>query len=133
MKCKSVLCGGLLTIFGFAASAGATPISGTLNITGAVNVSATLIDWLPLATGEGAIATAICVSPCVPGYFSQIFNPAGAPFYDADAVDLNSATTVLPVANFLNDFNTPNARYNDLSFTLTQILIPTVPICTGAE
>jgi len=125
MRFKSLLCGVLLAT---AAPASAAPISGILNLTGSVQVTATAIDWLPLATGEGIFTTNAPGS----GYFSQIFNPAVLPPYDGDAMDLGPAS-VLPLANFLNDFNTPVAKYNDLSFTLTGFAATAAPVCTGAE
>jgi hypothetical protein len=66
------------------------------------------------------------------GYFSQIFNPAPPPFYTGTALDLSIATP-LPLPNFLNTFLTPVSKYNDLSFTLTQVLVPSLPVCNGSE
>ena len=125
MRLRSLMCGVLLAT---AAPASAAPISGILNLTGSVQVTATTIDWLPLATGEGIFTTA------APGtdYFAQIFNPAVVPPYTGNEIDLGPGT-VFPLANFLNDFNTPVARYNDLSFTLTSFAATAAPVCTGAE
>jgi hypothetical protein len=131
MKLKAVLGGALLASM-LAAPASAAPITGILNLTGSVQVTATTIDWLPLATGEGIFTTA---APGT-GYFSGIFNPAIVPAYFGNEVDL-TAGTVFPLANFLNDFNTPlatTAPYNDLSFTLTGFASTGAPpICTGTE
>ena len=119
-----------ITVLGLAAPMSASPITGTLNFTGSVQVSGTAIDWLPLATGEGVILTAD------PGteYFSGIFNPAISPAYEGDSIDLTGQ--VLPLANFLNQFQeNPDvpSQYDDLSFTLTKVVAPVAPPCTGAE
>lgn len=45
---------GILTLV--ATTASALPVTGELNITGSVGVSATLIDWLPTGTGVGTFA-----------------------------------------------------------------------------
>ena len=129
MKSKSrvsMICG-LLMIFGFAASASATPIVGTLSITGSVQVSATTIDWEPFGGPEGTIFLGIPGT----GYFADIWKPVSG-VNQADAIDLTTSTG-LPLPNFLNDFDTPFAKYDDLSFTLTQILTPPLPVCTGSE
>jgi hypothetical protein len=116
-----------IAILGLAAPMSASPITGTLNFTGSVQVSATTIDWLPLATGEGVILTV------APGdeYFSTIFNPLISPAYVGDEVDLVGAPG--PVTGFLNDFETPDSKYDDLTFNLSNIIAPTAPPCTGAE
>lgn len=126
MKWKAILCGGLL-VSALAVPASAAPITGILNFTGAVRVTATTIDWVPLGGTEGDLFTTF------PGtdYFSQIYLPTSG-VNTGDSLDLTTAT-VLPLSNFLNDFQTPFAKYNDLSFTLTQIVIPLAPVCTGAE
>jgi len=133
MKLRGILCGGLLT-FALAAPASADPITGQLNIAGGVSVSATTINWFPTVSTEGVISTTF------PGtdYFADIYNPDGDPFWDADTIDLVSGVTVLPLEGFLNDFDDPiPAKYSDLSFTLTEIVIPELSseltICTGAE
>ncbi|MCA1651952.1 MAG: PEP-CTERM sorting domain-containing protein [Acidobacteria bacterium] len=129
MKSKStisVICG-LLMIFGVAASASATPIVGTLSITGSVQVSATTIDWEPFGGPEGTIFLGVPGT----GYFADIWKPVSG-VNQADALDL-SAGTVLPLPNFLNDFDTPFAKYDDLSFTLTQVIVPGLPVCNGSE
>ncbi len=128
MKWKSTLCGALLAVLGFAFPASATPIVGQLNIAGGVRVSATLIDWLPAGGGTGTFAT---TDPGT-GYFSTIFNPVPPPFYTGTALDLSIATP-LPLPNFLNTFLTPDPRYSDLSFTLTQVVVPSLPVCNGSE
>src|SRR5687767_4702633 len=111
MKSKSkvsMICG-LLMIFGFAASASAAPIVGQLNFTGAVNVSATTLDWVPLGPPEGDLFTTFPGT----GYFSDIYQPVSG-VNTADSLDL-VAGTALPVPNFLNDFDTPFEKYDDLS------------------
>jgi hypothetical protein len=127
MKLKGILCGGLLTL-AFAVPASADPITGTMNFTGSVRVSATTIDWVPLDGTEGDLFTGFPATE----YFSNIYNPASNPPYTGDSLDL-TAGVLLPLPNYLNDFDTPTAEYDDLSFTLTQIKIPVLPVCTGAE
>jgi type 1 fimbria pilin len=126
MKWKSLVCGAVLSL-AVAAPASAASIDGTLNITGSVIVSATLIDWVPEGGTEGAVLT---VDPGS-GYFADIFNDADptSPF-NADAVDLGPGNPP-PVAGFLNEFSAPG--YGGLSFTLTGFLPSGVPACTGAE
>jgi hypothetical protein len=101
----------------------AAAITGTLNIGGSVQVSATTIDWFPLSGGTGQVTTGF------PGtqYFASIFAPS-APDYQAIAIDLTPANPP-PVPMFLSHFVTPNPEYNDLSFTLEGIIMPTAPPC----
>jgi len=126
MNLKGILCGGLLTL-ALAVPASADPITGQLNFTGAVRVTATTIDWVPLGGPEGDLFTTFPGT----GYFSNIWQPVSG-VNTGDSIDLN-AGVLLPLANFLNDFVTPNPQYNDLSFTLTSIAIPSIPVCTGGE
>jgi len=127
MRLKAV-CGSVLLVGMLAAPASAAPISGILNLTGSVQVTATMIDWLPLGTGEGIFQT----NAPGTGYFAQIFDPTFLSPYDGDVIDL-TAGTPFPVPNFLHDFDTPVARYDDLSFTLTGFAATAAPICTGGE
>ena len=132
MKWKTGIFGGLLAIVLTAPVASADSISGILNLTGSVQVSATTIDWLPLATGEGIFTT---TAPGT-GYFDSIVSPNPATPYTGNEIDLIAGTTTFPLPNFLNDFNTNNAaggRYNDLSFTMTGFQPTSAPVCTGAE
>jgi len=126
MNLKRILCGGLLTL-ALAVPASADPITGQLNFTGAVRVTATTVDWVPLGGPEGDLFTTFPGT----GYFSQIYLPTSG-VNMGDSIDLGPAT-VLPLAKFLNDFTTPFAVYDDLSFTLTSIAVPSVPVCTGSE
>jgi hypothetical protein len=126
MNLKRILCGGLLTL-ALAVPASADPITGVLNFTGSVRVSATTIDWIPLGGPEGDLFAQFPGT----GYFSNIYQPV-AGVNMGDSIDLGPGTS-LPLANFLNQFVTPDPQYNDLSFTLTQVKIPSLPICTGAE
>ena len=116
-----------VAVLGVTVSASAAPITGTLNITGSVQVNQTTIDWIPIAGGEGIF------NMVFPGteYFADIYNPAVNPPYIGSATDL--VGQALPLANFLNDFQTPDPTYSDLSFTLTDIVDPTAPTCTGSE
>ncbi len=126
MNLKGILCGGLLTL-ALAVPASADPITGVLNFTGSVRVTATSIDWIPLGTGEGDLFTQFPGT----GYFSTIYQPV-AGVNQGDSIDLN-AGVLLPLPNFLNDFVTPDPKYNDLSFTLTSIKVPVLPVCNGTE
>lgn len=132
MNLKGILCGGLLTL-ALAVPASADPITGQLNITGGVSVSATTINWFPLVSPEGVISTVF------PGtdYFSGIYNPVPPPEWDADIVDLVSGMP-LPLPGFLNDFDSPiPVKYSDLSYTLTEVVVPALSseltLCNGSE
>jgi hypothetical protein len=120
-----------LVVFGLAAPMSAAPITGKLNFTGSVRVSSSEIDWLPLNTGEGVIFTT------APGteYFSAIYDSTFTTPYEGDSIDLSGQS--LPLAEFLNDFEENPievpSEYDNLSFTLTEIVAPTAPPCTGGE
>jgi hypothetical protein len=112
-----------------ASTAQAAPITGTLNITGSVVVSATTIDWIP---ADGTTGVVFTVDPGT-GYFTDIFNPAVNPPYFATAVDLGPGNPP-PVAGFLDDFQeSPEvaSEYDDLSFTLSSVVAPSAPPCAG--
>ena len=119
MNLKGILCGGLLTL-ALAVPASADPITGQLNFTGAVRVTATTVDWVPLGGPEGDLFTTFPGT----GYFSQIYLPTSG-VNMGDSIDLGPLTT-LPLANYLNQFSTPFSVYDDLSFTLTSIAIPSL-------
>jgi hypothetical protein len=113
---------------GSVAPVAAAPIAGTLGISGSVTVSATMIDWAPAGGGEG-----VTLVNEGTGYFADIFNPGVVPAFHADIIDLAG---VLPVPNFLHSFEeSPEvaSEYDDLSFTLVDIIAPTAPACTGTE
>jgi hypothetical protein len=130
MRWKAILIGGLLMVAVSAAPASAVPIFGQLNFVGAATVSATVIDWeaIPAVAepGEGNLRTTIPGT----GYFATIDDPNLTNI--ADIIDLTAPGT-FPLANFLHQFVTPDPRYNDLSFTLQGLVIPSLPVCTGAE
>ncbi len=63
----------LLALSVLVGAAYATPISGTLNITGDVAVGATTIDWLPLGGGTGTFT----VTPSSTGSFSGLAGDSG--------------------------------------------------------
>jgi hypothetical protein len=131
MRWKAILVGGLFMVAVSVAPASAVPIFGQLNFTGTATVSATTVDWLPTGVappeaGEGSVETVNGT-----GYFSTIHLPVLG-VNTADIIDLTPAT-VLPLANFLHQFVTPNPVYNDLSYTLQGLVIPALPVCTGAE
>lgn len=127
----------VLAFLGFTVPASAVELSGTMNITGSVTVSATTIDWFPTDTGVG---TAFVLPPST-GYFADPGNGGGAiwqPFggVTATSMDLNQVTTPIntpvSVSNFLSGFTgATNTEYNDLAFELTFIPAATAPPCTG--
>ena len=120
-----------VALVGLAAPLSAAPITGTLNIAGSVQVNSTKIDWYPIAGTEGTFTTTF------PGtdYFAGIYNPVdpaiSAP-YTGNAIDL-VMPQAFPLPNFLNDFSAPDPKYDDLSFTLLDVVDPTAPPCTGFE
>jgi hypothetical protein len=120
-----------LVVLSVAAPMSAAPITGKLNFTGSVRVTSSEIDWLPLNTGEGVIIT---VAPGTE-YFSGIYDPTFLNPYEGDSLDLTGQA--LPLANFLNNFEENPvdvaSEYDNLSFTLEQIVAPTAPPCTGGE
>jgi hypothetical protein len=121
-----------IVVLGLAAPMSAAPITGKLQITGSVVVDATTIDWIPIATGEGSFGTIDGTE-----YFANIFNPIDPndPAYVGDAIDLVGQAT--PIPNFLNDFEERPvevaSQYDNLSYTLTDIVDPTADPCTGSE
>ncbi|MEQ1869537.1 MAG: PEP-CTERM sorting domain-containing protein [Vicinamibacterales bacterium] len=132
MKRMSVVLGILALAMGLSAkSAQALPIVGELSFNGDVRVSATAIDWLPLGGGSGILET----GQNSDGYFVNIVNPATSPRYVGMETDLTGQ--ILPLTNFLYGFEErPTevlSEYDDLSFTLTSIVAPVAPLCTGFE
>ena len=130
---KTVLLAAIVVFgLGSVAPVAAAPISGSLRIAGTVVVSATMIDWVPTGGPEGSLNTLDGT-----GYFSNIFNPIDPtdPAYVGDAIDLIGQA--LPLPNFLNEFEERPldvaSEYDDLSFTLTQIIAPTAAPCAGTE
>lgn len=130
---KSVLTAAIVVFgLGSVAPVAAAPIAGTLTISGTVVVSATMIDWVPVGGGEGSFNTIDGT-----GYFSDIFNPIDPtdPAYVGDAIDL--VGQALPLPDFLNDFEERPldlaSEYDDLSFTLTEIIAPSAAPCVGTE
>lgn len=135
MKWRSVFLASFVAVFGFSASASAATLYGTLNITGAVQVDATTIDWLPVGGGDGTVAV---TAPQL-GYFAAFgggIDGAGFPDVTADSLDLTQGGA-FPVANFLNDFSSASAsldpEYQDLSYTLTELTLSPEPACVGGE
>jgi len=132
MNLKGVLCGGLLTL-ALAVPASADPITGVLNITGSANVSATRIDWVlgDITDHPGATDAVYGTFDIVKdgtGYFSTVWQPVSG-------VNTGLSEDLPPGggANFLSDFETQDAKYDDLSFTLTNVGVFAVPVCTGGE
>ena len=121
MRWKTIVCSSALALGLFALPASAAPITGILNITGAASVTATEIDWIPLGTGTGEF---VIVFPGT-GYFTGIDIPVND--NTGDTLDLPAGA--FPVADFLSNFTTPNAEYDDLSFTLEGFAFPIVPVC----
>jgi hypothetical protein len=141
------ICGtAVLAFLGFTVPASAVELSGTLNIAGAVQVTAGQIDWFPTGGGDGTFV----VTPPASGYFTDPGNALG-PIWDpflgvtGTSLDLAQAPTAgfatapintpISVSNFLSGFTgTSNPEYSDLNFTLT--FIPAASssdgVCTGA-
>jgi len=125
MRWKTIVYGSALALALFVVPASAAPITGILNFSGSATVTAATIDWSPGGTGEG-IAVIFEDSE---GYFDGIEVPI--PLQTVDTLDLPAGP--FPVASFLNDFQTGNAQYNDLSFTLEGFVIPGIPVCGTAD
>ena len=132
MKLKGILFGGLLMV-ALAAPASADPITGVMNITGSVDVSATSINWVLGDITEHAGATnavygTFDLVSSGTGYFVDIWKPVSG-------INTGLSEDLPPGggANFLSDFETPFAEYDDLSFTLTGLGVFSEPVCTGAE
>lgn len=123
MRWKTLLCSSALVIGAFAAPASAAPITGVLNITGAATVTADTIDWIPIGGGTGEFVIVASSSE----YFAGIDLPVND--NTGDSLDLPAGA--FPVGNFLSNFTTPNAEYDDLSFTLEGFSLPVVPVCGG--
>jgi len=118
------LVGIICLVLGFAATASAAEISGTLNFTGAVTVTAGGIDWLD----DDGIPDAITLKQPVTGYFAAMDTGALSPGIGS-AVDLGAP----PVIGFLHDFQeNPDlaTEYDDLSFDLFAITAPIAPPCS---
>ena len=131
MKWKAILSAALLTL-ATAGPASADAITGQMNITGSATVSATSIDWvfgshISPSSGDSGLGTFDLVSPGS-GYFTDIWKPVSG-------VNTGLVEDLPPGggANFLSDFETPFAEYNDLSFTLTSLGTFAVPVCNGTE
>lgn len=109
-----------------ASTASAAPIAGTLTIQGSVIVSATTIDWIPDNPFDGTFTTKIPDS----GYFDGIVSgdPTQPTFGQID--DLTPLNPP-PIDGFLSDFSGTAlpAEYDDLSFTLTEVVIPGIEEC----
>ena len=135
MKWRSVFLASFVAVFGFAASASAATIVGTMNINGSVQVDADTIDWLPEGGGSGTFATTLPQS----GYFAAFGGGIdGAGFPDVTGVSLDlQQPTAFPVANFLSGFTSASGNldpeYSDLTYTLTSLTAPSAPACVGGE
>ena len=121
MRWKTILCSSAFALGLFATSASAAAITGKLNITGAANVTADAIDWIPLGGDTGEF---VIVFPSS-GYFAGIDVPVND--NTGDSLDLPAGP--FPVAGFLDNFTTPYPEYDDLSFTLEGFALPVVPVC----
>ena len=131
MKWKAILSAGLLTL-ATAGPASADAITGIMNITGSATVSKTSINWVfgdhdSPSIDPGGLGTFDLVADGT-GYFTDIWKPVSG-VNTGLVEDLPGGGG----ANFLSDFETPTAQYNDLSFTLTSLGSFAVPVCTGAE
>jgi hypothetical protein len=132
MKWKGIVCGGLLSVFGLAGTAQATSITGEMNITGSATVTATTIDWvLGAHPGDPAVVGSFDLVDPGSGYFVDIWKPVSG-VNTGLSEDLTAGGG--GGADFLSDFDTPFAEYDDLSFTLVSLgSFAGVPVCTGAE
>ena len=112
--------------FGTVTPLTAAPIAGTLTIQGSVVVSATTIDWIPDGPTDGTFTTK---DPGT-GYFSTIFS---ADVFNPNGGFIEDLTPGYPIPNagFLDDFQgvTLPAEYDDLSFTLEDVVLPGVEEC----
>lgn len=124
MRLKTVLCSSALAL-GLALPASAAPITGVLNILGSATVTADSIDWAP----DGGATGIFVLSADSEAYFDGIEIPF--PINTGESLDLPAGA--FPVANFLSNFNTPNAEFDDLSFTLEGFEIPAVGVCGTAD
>jgi hypothetical protein len=135
MNVKRILCGGLLTL-ALSAPASADTITGILNITGSVDVSASSINWVlgDISLHPGALASVYGTFDInSPGteYFANVWKPVSG-------VNTGLVEDLPPGggANFLSDFKGPalDPTYADLSFTLTGFTSTAgTPVCTGSE
>jgi hypothetical protein len=125
MRWKPLVCSSALALCLFAVPAAAAPITGILNIIGSATVTADTIDWAP----DGGATGTFVLSPDSEAYFDGIEIPF--PLNTGTSLDLPAGP--FPVANFLNNFTTPNPEFDDLSFTLEGFNIPTVPVCGTAD
>ena len=129
-----------VALLGFAAHANAAPITGELNITGSVDVSATTIDWVP--PNDGGFGTFTTKLPGT-GYFSNIVGAPATPV-TGDSLDLTLGASGGGFTHVdIGDTNVPNflynfslAQYSGLTFDLTKVVDPSlgsVAQCTGTE
>jgi len=116
----------VLLALGTAVPVAAAPITGVLNITGSVIVSATNIDWYPVV---GPVSGTFTTKAPGSEYFSGIVSANPLQPNGGQSLDLGPA--VPPLAGFLNNFvgATLPAQYSDLSFNLDTIITPTSPPC----
>jgi len=115
----------LLTL-GMTAPVAAAPITGILNITGSVIVSAANIDWYP---PEGPINGTFTTKSPGTNYFSGIFSAVPETPTAGSSLDLNAPPG--PTPGFLNGFHgvAMPPEYTDLSFNLSNVVMPTSPTC----
>lgn len=153
MNMRGLLFGGLVTaLVGVAAPASAVEIVGTLNISGEVIVSGNTITWLPPVGINAPETSGFSLVTGGTGYFQdpgnggtaiyQPSSPAAGPVYTQSlnlaqsgppaGYSLAPAGGPVSVPNFLSGFadyngtggNTLNSEYSDLTFELTQIIVP---------
>jgi len=116
------LVGIICLALGFAANASAANITGTLNFTGDVIVTASGIDF----QDSDGVSNAFTLTPST-GYFSSMDTGILTPGYGS-SVDLGAP----PIAGFLKDFKeNPDvaSEYDDLTFDLHTIELPSVAPC----
>jgi len=134
----------LLATFGFAPTASADPITGILNITGSVDVTATTLDFRPPETDGFGIFT---TKEPGTGYFDTIVSdplePTGGDMLDLALVPTAGFTNVAIGDTFVDDwmYNFRDAGgfdgydYSNLTFDLTHVVDQsgTAAICDGSE
>ena len=111
-------------VLGFAGQASAAGITGTLNMSGTVTVTADTIDW----ADDDGIPNLVKAETSTE-YFGALDSGA-SPTY-ASSIDLTAPTQTVP--DFLSDF-TENpvdlpTEYDNLTFDLDDIIEPTAPPC----
>ena len=151
MKLNVTVLSTLVAMGALATSASAEPITGVLNITGSVQVTATTLDFVP--PDELSFGVFTTVEPPAPGdqdgdYFEDIVSPNPLQPIGGEALDLALVPTAgyadvnigdTFVDDFLSDFTIsggvfPGYDYSNLTFDLTHVVDQSsAGICDGSE